>query len=294
MKISAYPQDTAPTNDDYVITVDATTGSNRRVTMSAILALLASAPPTAIQRITGEISPYVGRSAPTDWLMCDGSAVSRTTYAALFAIICGTIGTATITNATPAVVTLSSHGLQTGDQVYLTTTGSLPTGLTANTLYYAVRIDANTFNLATSRANAYAATKIATSSAGSGTHTVNDCAYGLGDGSTTFNVPDLRGRTIAGNDSMGGTVASRLTLAQSQGVYGNKGANGGEQGHQITIAELASHTHTSISSQNVSSGAGFTVHALNAGSATALNNTGSDTAHNNVQPTLLTNFIIKT
>lgn len=35
--------------------------------------------------------------------------------------------------------------------------------------------------------------------------------YGTGDGSTTFNLPDLRGRTIAGVDDMGGSAASRLT-----------------------------------------------------------------------------------
>lgn len=35
--------------------------------------------------------------------------------------------------------------------------------------------------------------------------------YGTGDGTTTFNLPDLRGRTIAGVDDMGGSAASRLT-----------------------------------------------------------------------------------
>ncbi len=35
--------------------------------------------------------------------------------------------------------------------------------------------------------------------------------YGTGDGTSTFNLPDLRGRTIAGVDDMGGSAASRLT-----------------------------------------------------------------------------------
>ncbi len=35
--------------------------------------------------------------------------------------------------------------------------------------------------------------------------------YGVGDGTSTFNLPDLRGRTIAGVDDMGGSAASRLT-----------------------------------------------------------------------------------
>lgn len=36
---------------------------------------------------TGVISAFGGTSAPTEWLLCDGAAVSRTTYAALFAVI---------------------------------------------------------------------------------------------------------------------------------------------------------------------------------------------------------------
>jgi len=79
--------------------------------------------------------------------------------------------TVTMTIATPAVVTHSSHGLSLGDKIYLTTTGALPTGLTASTTYYVIKIDANSYNLATSLANALAGTKIATSGSQSGTHT---------------------------------------------------------------------------------------------------------------------------
>ena len=44
--------------------------------------------------------------------------------------------------------------------------------------------------------------------------------YGLGDGSSTFNVPDLRGRVVAGLDNMGGSAAGELTN-QSGGVDGD-------------------------------------------------------------------------
>jgi microcystin-dependent protein len=37
--------------------------------------------------------------------------------------------------------------------------------------------------------------------------------YGVGDGTTTFNVPDIRGRGIFGQDNMGGSAASRITVA---------------------------------------------------------------------------------
>jgi microcystin-dependent protein len=42
---------------------------------------------TEIQWPAGMIAPFGGTAAPTGWLMCDGSAVSRTTYAALFTVI---------------------------------------------------------------------------------------------------------------------------------------------------------------------------------------------------------------
>ena len=40
----------------------------------------------------GSISLFAGTTAPNGWLICDGSAVSRTTYADLFAVIGTTYG----------------------------------------------------------------------------------------------------------------------------------------------------------------------------------------------------------
>src|SRR5258707_6849253 len=42
--------------------------------------------------------------------------------------------------------------------------------------------------------------------------------YGAGDGSTTFGVPDLRGRVPFGKDDMGGVAASRLTYSATGGI----------------------------------------------------------------------------
>lgn len=107
--------------------------------------------------IGGQI-PYAGTSAPTGYLLCDGSAVSRTTYAALFAI--------------------------------------------------------------------------------AGT------AYGSGDGSTTFNVPDKRGRTSVGKDDMGGVAANRITVGVS-GIAGTTlGAAGGNQAQQTHTHSVTDPTHT--------------------------------------------------
>lgn len=68
-------------------------------------------------------------------------------------------------------------------------------------------------------------------------------SYGAGDGSTTFNLPDLRGRTIFGKDDMGGSAASRLTVAG--GIAGSTlGAAGGSQTRTLVVANLPSHSHS--------------------------------------------------
>lgn len=78
----------------------------------------------------------------------------------------------TITIADPGVATSTAHNLLTGDKVEFSTTGALPTGLNVDTPYYVIKIDANTFNLATSYANAIAGTKIETTGSQSGVHTL--------------------------------------------------------------------------------------------------------------------------
>lgn len=149
---------------------------------------------------TGTILDYGGVAAPTGYLLCYGQAVSRATYAALFAAI-GTVG-------------------------------------------------------------------------------------GVGDGSTTFNIPDLRGRVVAGQDDMGGTSADRLTN-QAGGVNGDTlGATGGEETHALSTAggpALNVQTATvdnnlDLSTVSVVASVGY----LEAGSP-----------HNNVQPTIILNRIIK-
>jgi microcystin-dependent protein len=63
--------------------------------------------------------------------------------------------------------------------------------------------------------------------------------YGSGNGTTTFNVPDLRGRTSFGVDNMGGTAANRITTAGS-GINGSAlSATGGSE-------LLQSHTHANV------------------------------------------------
>lgn len=83
------------------------------------------------------------------------------------------IAAGAFTAANTDVCTKASHGFVTGDgPVQLTTTVTLPAGLALATDYYVIRIDANTFYLATSRANAYAGTRVDITDAGTGAHTI--------------------------------------------------------------------------------------------------------------------------
>lgn len=73
-------------------------------------------------------------------------------------------------------------------------------------------------------------------------------AYGSGNGRTTFNLPDLRGRAIAGLETMGQAASSgRLTSERPGGVDGQSlGAVGGSEEHTLLPQEagLPAHTHT--------------------------------------------------
>ena len=121
--------------------------------------------------------------------------------------------------------------------------------------------------------------------------------YGVGNGSTTFNLPDLRGRVIAGQDDMGGTSADRLTN-QTGGLNGDTlGATGGAETHTLTEAQIPAHTHDFPIDGNNGSVDGTIVKSsvteLNPNTKTTTS-TGGGVAHNNVQPTIILNYIIKT
>lgn len=230
---------------------DHTTGKGTQIPTGGIAdGAVTSAKLAAEIRIpAGAVMPFAGSSAPSGWLLCYGQAVSRTTYADLFAAISTT--------------------------------------------------------------------------------------YGVGDGSSTFNLPDLRGRAVAGKDDMGGSAASRLTSGGA-GIDGTAlGSAGGSQTHTLSGAESGTsahihtvsdsgHTHKTIANAaintqpvgdttavsvnqtginsganqlggaNTTPGLGLTNSqttgiSINSASAAAASN-----AHQNTQPTMVLNYIIKT
>lgn len=115
-------------------------------------------------------------------------------------------------------------------------------------------------------------------------------AYGVGDGSTTFNVPDLRGRVPLGQDDMGGSSADRVTNTQADTLGGSEGA----EDHTLTESEMPSHTHSYQTPVWTASGASGGSTFTKTTTATVTGSTGGDGAHNNMQPYLTVNYIIKT
>lgn len=122
--------------------------------------------------------------------------------------------------------------------------------------------------------------------------------FGAGDGTTTFNLPDLRGRVTAGKDNMGGTAADRLTVANS-GINGTDlGAYGGVSELHLSIAQLPAHDHpitsffTSVNSGLGGNGGGSSLW-YGGSSIAATAAVGSGSAVRVVQPTGIINYVIK-
>jgi len=159
----------------------------------------------------GSVHPFAA-AVSAGYLNCDGTASgNRTTHAALFKYLVTDVGFTshvfTVTIANPAVFTMTAHGFSTqgGERIRLSTTGALPTGLAVGIDYFVIYVDANTFRLSLT----FGGAAIVTSGTQSGTHSYMQSLYGLGDGTTTFNVPDYRGQGHRGLDAGAGIDTGR-------------------------------------------------------------------------------------
>lgn len=113
--------------------------------------------------------------------------------------------------------------------------------------------------------------------------------YGAGDGSTTFNLPDLRGRVPISIDGS----ANRITSASVNGANADTlGGVGGAETHTLQTSEIPAHTHTYNSvTGGISTFQGGVAGAL-LGASTG--STGGGGAHSNTQPWIALNACIKT
>lgn len=159
----------------------------------------------------GSLVPYAGTTAPASYLLCDGAAVSRTTYAGLFAVI----GT----------------------------------------------------------------------------------AYGIGDGTTTFNVPNLKGRTIFGRDA-GQTEFDVLGETGGQKTVGAHTHNINDPGHAHTWNVSGSNSDVVTNSRATEWSDPVDVVGYSTTTNTtgiSIQNTGSGmSGANNLNPYVVANYIIKT
>jgi microcystin-dependent protein len=218
--------------------------------------------------LPGEFRPYGGLAAPSGWLLCYGQAVSRTTYATLF-----------------AAITVSLSGARTSGNPEITGLSST-TGLVAGMPVSGTGIPSSTTILSVDSSTQVTLSQNATSS---GTSTVVFAPFGVGDGSTTFNIPDGRGRVLVGRDDMGGSAASRVTSGNSGVAATRVGASGG-------LETLMAHTHTVPSKDTGTAGTTAALMEANASSdgTVTTSSTGTGSSHGNVQPSLVVNWLIKT
>jgi microcystin-dependent protein len=143
-------------------------------------------------------------------------------------------------------------------------------------------------------------------------------AYGNGDGSTTFNLPDKTGRVSAMKEAS----AARLTSGFFGGNSTAMGATGGAESHTLTMAEMPAHAHgvtdnghshgvhvQNFASLSATSGP-VTVPESNSGTiffggtnpagstdtanaGISVNNNGGGSPHGIVQPTIICNYILR-
>ena len=106
--------------------------------------------------------------------------------------------------------------------------------------------------------------------------------FGSGDGSTTFTLPDWQGRVPVGRKS-------------TDGDFSSIGQTGGEKTHTLTAAESPQHRHLmGLFEERIFSNGTHPIYALtNRGASSYTDYFGSGGAHNNLQPYMVTNMIIK-
>lgn len=109
--------------------------------------------------------------------------------------------------------------------------------------------------------------------------------YGAGNGTTTFNVPNLKGRVIVGQDT-GDTDPTDINFSSLASTKGSKT-------HTLTTSEIPAHSH-GLARQTNTAATGTAARTTGSGSDVTTASEGGGGAHNNIQPSFVLNYIIKT
>jgi len=248
--------------------------------------------------LVGTIKPWAGLTSPNQYVFAYGQEILRATYPELYTAI--TLSTAVFcTTASPILTGIA-------DTTQIPVGGAVEASCLAAGSSTVLSKTASTVTLA---ANANVSTSLI----------AVFYPWGNGNGTTTFNVPDLRGKVIAGRTNMGGTSLANLTTT----YYGTNpdatGATGGSQSKTLLTANLPAYTpsgsvnitdpgHSHLYGENnaIPAGSGGGNRLINgAEHNTSLSTTGitaafvgtaqggTSTAFSIVQPTITSNYIIK-
>lgn len=256
-------------------------GSAQLLQNKTLVAPVVATPPANIARMPGEITMWPAPSPPTGWLLCDGAAVSRTAYAALFAAV-GTVygaGDGSATFNLPNLKGRVSVGCNSADTSFdaLGETGGAKTHTLA-----AAEMPSHTH-----AQNAHSHTIGHDHGAVNTGYVSNDHTHSM-----YFNTGGESGhvhQACAGTYNVGSGSGSTYKYFTNNGGTGPQ-TTGGSSGH----THLVSGTTGGISTNHVHS-VDLPAFGGSSGAATAGNqNTGSGGAHNNMPPYLVLNYIIKT
>ncbi len=243
----------------------------------------------------GQIAIWPSKFEPSGWLFCDGGSIDPLENPSLAAVLIPDFGAATFDSATDVVTTdfqpnnslgIATDHIAPGDRLFFVTEGTLPTGLSPLTIYYVHSVVGNySFKVSAT----YGGAAIDITGSLTGTAQIYLCPFqtDLTNYPALYMLPDFRGRVAVGLNSIEDAEISAL------------GRTAGAKTHTLTAAEFQ-HKHDS-SAQSTASTAAAHQGSIDSGARSINSSTKlvgpidtlTASAHNNMQPYIIMNYIIK-